>query len=126
MTQLKEAGLKVLIVDNNAQWRKYMRTLFNSGTTVVECTSGSSAVITYGKERPDWVIMDIAMDEIDGLSAARKIKQAHPKARVIFLTQFSEPEFRDEAAALGAEGYVLKDDVDQVQELIGQKAVAKR
>jgi CheY-like chemotaxis protein len=118
MTNAGSQALKVMVVDNDLRWRRFVRTLFSSDASVTECADGASAVIAYSKLLPDWVIMDIAMEPMDGLSAVTKIKQNFPRARVIFLTQFCEPEFRAEAARLGAVGYVLKDDVDRVQELI--------
>jgi two-component system, chemotaxis family, chemotaxis protein CheY len=110
--------LKILVADNDSRWRRFVRSLLLPYGAVSECDDGASAVLAFHKIRPDWVIMDVAMEPMDGLSAVRKIKSDFPNARVIFLSQFSEPEFRFEAAQLGAVAYIMKDDIDHLEELI--------
>jgi CheY-like chemotaxis protein len=112
------ARLKILVADNDPRWRRFVRSLLIPYGSVMECEDGASAVIAFQKVRPDWVIMDVAMEPMDGLSAVRRIKSEFPNARVIFLSQFSEPEFQFEAAQLGAVAYVLKDDMDCLEEII--------
>ena len=61
-----------------------------------------------GGGEPDIVLLDIRMPEMDGLEAARKIKQRHPKVGVIMLTAYDDRQFVVEAVRSGARGYVLK------------------
>jgi len=109
---------RVLIVDDDRRWRRLVRNLFESSSLVAECQDGADAILGFRTLQPDWVIMDIAMEPIDGLTAARRIKAEFPEARIIFLTQFDDREFREEAARLGATAYVLKDDMEQVEAII--------
>lgn len=108
----------ILVVDDDRRWRHLVRKLFDFDALVAECHDGADAILGFRSLQPDWVIMDIAMEPIDGLTAARRIKSEFPDARIIFLTQFNDKEFRDEAVRLGAAGYVLKDDLDQVETII--------
>jgi DNA-binding NarL/FixJ family response regulator len=59
--------------------------------------------------RPDIILMDIRMPDMDGISATRQIKQAVPTASVIMLTMYENPDYLFEAVKAGASGYVLKD-----------------
>jgi DNA-binding NarL/FixJ family response regulator len=66
--------------------------------------------------------MDIQMPGVDGLTATRRIKLAHPDARVIFVTDYDQSEFRAAAEEVGARGYVTKSDLSPLKGLI-EKAV---
>ncbi|OUP09537.1 response regulator transcription factor [Collinsella sp. An2] len=74
-------------------------------------TDGDAAVRLASEERPDVTLMDIQMPGCDGLSAAQKIIERDPTARIVFLTTFSDDEYIVRALALGARGYLIKQDV---------------
>ncbi len=60
---------------------------------------------------PDWILMDIKMEHLDGLAAAKAILLTTPQSKIIIVTSYDEPEFREEAEKIGVTGYVLKDNL---------------
>ena len=72
---------------------------------------GEEAVALFERERPDVLLMDIQMPGVGGLEAAERILAAHPEARVVFLTTFSDDEYIVRALRLGAKGYLIKQEV---------------
>lgn len=106
--------MKFLVVDDSECWRLFVKSLFDKHHTVIECDDGSQALEAYAKHHPDWVLLDIHMEKVDGLTAAAAIKGQFPSARIIFVTQYSDSGFRSEAARIGAEAYVTKDDFSQL------------
>lgn len=77
-------------------------------------TDGDAAVRLYAEAEPDIVLMDIQMPGRNGLSAAQEILRRDPTARIVFLTTFSDDEYIVRALALGARGYLIKQDVAAV------------
>jgi CheY-like chemotaxis protein len=115
--------MTILIVeDHNAVRRLIRREVEELAAEVFECDNGASASAAYALHQPDVVLMDIQMPGVDGLTATRRIKLAHPDARVIFVTDYDQSEFRAAADEVGARGYVTKSDLSPLKGLI-EKAV---
>jgi DNA-binding NarL/FixJ family response regulator len=76
---------------------------------VGEAANGREALAICSRVRPDLVLMDVRMPEMDGLEATRAIKQEYPKISVLILTMHENPDYLLEALKVGAAGYVLKD-----------------
>ena len=76
---------------------------------VGEAANGREALLLCSRLRPDLVLMDVRMPEMDGLMATREIKQKHPQISVMMLTMHENPDYLLEAIKAGAVGYVLKD-----------------
>lgn len=72
--------------------------------------SGLEAIELYDKLQPDLLLMDIRMEGMNGLEAAREILAKYPEATILFLTTFSDDEYIIEALKLGVKGYLLKQD----------------
>ncbi len=113
-----------MVVDDNSDWRQFVRSVFGRDYSIIECADGATAVDQYSTQRPDWVLMDIVMSPMDGLAAASLIKARYPEARIIFTTQHSESFLRDKAAALAPSGFVLKDEFWRLWEIISEKSDA--
>ena len=77
-------------------------------TDIYECPDGKDALIAYEAHHPDFVLMDISMQEMDGIAATRQIMAADPAAQVIIVTNFDDDLMREAARSAGARGYVLK------------------
>ena len=114
--------MKMLIVDDSATMRRCIRRILPAADEKLECSDGREAVRAFAKHQPDWVLMDIEMKDVDGLSAARQIKADWPDARIIFVTAHDKARYRDAALQLKVEGYVLKDDLDEINQIVGGKA----
>lgn len=74
-----------------------------------EAANGREALTLCSRLRPDLVLMDVRMPEMDGLAATRAIKQKHPKISILMVTMHENPDYLLEALKAGASGYVLKD-----------------
>ena len=111
------ATRKFLIVDDHAAFRQTIRAFLPAGT-VTECADGRDVLACYAAERPDWVLMDIEMAGLDGLSATRQLKQKFPEARVIIVSNHREEEFRGAARELGSCGFVNKDHLEELRGII--------
>jgi DNA-binding NarL/FixJ family response regulator len=102
---------RLLIVDDHELIRDGLRRVFGDepGLDVVgEATSGREAVDLCRRLRPDVVLLDARMPDLDGLAATRAIKQEHSAAHVLLITLNDNPEYVLEALKAGAAGYVLK------------------
>ena len=78
-----------------------------------EATNGREAVELCRRLRPDLVLMDVQMPEMDGLAATRAIKKEHPGVIVLMITAFEDPNYLLDAIKAGAAGYVLKHETPQ-------------
>ncbi|MGW6572661.1 response regulator [Streptomyces sp. NPDC054945] len=106
------AGLRAVIVDDQALVRTGFRMiLLSDGIEVVgEATTGGEAVAVVRRTRPDVVLMDIRMPEMDGIEATRRIlADGSTHTRVIILTTYDVNEYVYEALSAGASGFLLKD-----------------
>jgi CheY-like chemotaxis protein len=111
--------VRTMIADDHTAFRQMVTSLLQSaGAEVLECESGREAVTHFAQFQPELVFMDIAMKELDGLSATAQIKARFPAARIFMLTQYNDPDLREAARKAGAEGYLLKDDLSQLHLLL--------
>jgi DNA-binding NarL/FixJ family response regulator len=106
--------IRVLIADDQALLRGSFRLLVDLSpdcTTVGEAGTGAQAVALTGQHRPDVVLMDVRMPEMDGIEATRRIcaDPATAGTRVIILTTFDLDEYVYGALRAGASGFLLKD-----------------
>jgi DNA-binding NarL/FixJ family response regulator len=103
---------QVIIVDDHHLAREGLRDLLADEPdieVVGEAANGREALALCSRLRPDLVMMDVRMPEMDGLEATRAIKQELPKIIVLILTMHENPDYLLEALRAGAAGYVLKD-----------------
>ncbi|HVA23186.1 MAG TPA: response regulator transcription factor [Chloroflexota bacterium] len=104
----------VLIADDHAVYRMGLRDLLEPEFKVIsEATEGAEAVMKAQQHKPDVVVMDINMPGLDGISAAKQIRQSCPDTGVVVITAYDDDRRIFEAIQAGAAGYVLKDDDPQ-------------
>jgi len=115
--------MRILIVEDNANMQGYIKKFLLRKVPAIEllyeCASGEDAVEIYTRSRPDWVILDIKLTGMDGLTAARQIVTFDATANIVFLTHYDEPEYREAAHALGARDYILKENIFDLPRLLG-------
>ena len=94
----------ILIVDDNQPMRELLKiTLAGVAEIVGECAEGAESLAAYDRLRPDLVLMDVGMKNVDGITATRRIIEAFPqKARIAIVTDYYEAELRREAFEAGA------------------------
>jgi len=118
--------MKLLIVEDNAGVRRVIRSLVaRVAGEICECADGAEALALYNLEHPDFVLMDIQMDGMDGIPATRQIKGIDPTARVIIVTDYDQPDLQEAASQAGACGYVLKENLLELVRLLGEVSERK-
>src|SRR5262245_59843792 len=111
--------MRILIVDDSPVIRKMVRYFLSDiAQQVEECADGANALAAYEEHLPDWVLMDLSMPHVDGLTAMRGLLAAHPEARVAILTQYDSLALREAATQAGAREYLLKDDLTPLRSLL--------
>ncbi len=103
--------ITILIVDDHPMVREGLRSMLNApGFAVIgEAGSGEDAVKLAKALHPDVVLMDIRMENVDGISALQRIKQIDPRIHVIMVTTYPNTTYLLQSLAAGASGFVLKD-----------------
>jgi DNA-binding NarL/FixJ family response regulator len=104
------SSVRILIADDHALFRDGLRSLLQSqGHEVVgEAPNGKAAVELATRLRPDLVLMDISMPELDGVAATKELTAALPDVKVVILTASEHSETLFDAIKAGAQGYLLK------------------
>jgi DNA-binding NarL/FixJ family response regulator len=103
--------VRVLIVDDDDLMRAGLRSVLSSDATievVAEAGDGRAGVERVRELRPDIVLMDVRMPDLDGISATREVLAARPDVKVVILTTFEEDEYIFGALRAGASGFLLK------------------
>jgi DNA-binding NarL/FixJ family response regulator len=104
--------VRLLIADDHALVREGMRAMLASEPNlevVGEAENGREALELCRELRPDLILMDVRMPEMDGMAATRVIKGEYPSTSVLIVTTHESPEYLMDAIRAGAAGYVLKD-----------------
>jgi DNA-binding NarL/FixJ family response regulator len=104
--------IRVLIVDDHTVVRRGLRGFFDlldDIEVVGEAEDGRRAVAMVETLRPEVVLMDIVMPQMDGIAAIGEIKKSHPEVEIVALTSFIEEDRVTAALEAGATGYLLKD-----------------
>jgi len=108
----ESAAIRVMVVDDHPMVRSGLKALlsvYDDLEFAGEATNGAEAVRLCDRVKPDVILMDLVMPEMDGAAATRAIRERHPQVRVVVLTSFKEDELVQGALRAGAIGYLLKD-----------------
>jgi DNA-binding NarL/FixJ family response regulator len=114
------ASLKLLVADDHELVRKGIRAIVAeqpSWEIVAEATTGREAVEKAKTAKPDIVILDVSMPELNGMEAARQMLRNDVKCRILMLTVHESDQIVREAIVAGVRGYVLKSDANR--DLVG-------
>jgi two-component system chemotaxis response regulator CheY len=101
----------ILLVDDESHIRKFMSLLLRhlGIARIFEAPNGSAALEVYKKEKPDLILLDVNMPQMDGIETLRALKALDPDCVVVMLTSLANRQTIDAAAALGAANYIRKD-----------------
>lgn len=111
--------IRALIADDDAGFRQRVKELLASEPDIIivgEAADGQEAIQKARELRPDLVLMDVRMPGLNGVNATHQLKEEMPEAKVIMLSVFDLPEYREAAIVSGASAYVVKKSV--VEELV--------
>ncbi|MEQ7050604.1 hybrid sensor histidine kinase/response regulator transcription factor [Paenibacillaceae sp. P-4] len=102
--------IKILLADDQPLIRESLRLLLGEEQDfeVAVAGDGKQAIEQCEKDRPDIVLMDINMPEMDGITATKSLKETWPDIRIIMITTIEDVSLASEALRIGAEGYLLK------------------
>jgi DNA-binding NarL/FixJ family response regulator len=111
--------MKVLLLEENSVVRNLIRRVVASpGTWIQECDDAAQAIAAYAACRPDFVIMDTGTKCPDGIAVSRQIKAMDPTARIVLVSDYDDAIMRESARRAGACGYVLKDNLLEIADLL--------
>ncbi len=105
--------IRILVVDDFKAWLRQVRLLLQSRPecqVIGEASDGPEAVRKAEDLKPDLILLDIGLPKLNGIEAARQIRQRSPNSEIIFLSQNSDLEVVRKAFSMGALGYVRKTD----------------
>lgn len=103
--------MNILLVDDDPFVALSLKTILEAQpdlTVVATGSNGHDAINLYEQHTPDVLLMDIRMEQMNGLEAAGAILDKHPDAKILLLTTFSDDEYILKAIQLGAKGYIIK------------------
>ena len=114
IAQLKFMTVSVLIDDDHKDWRRTVRLLLHERPelqVICEVADGLEAVQKADELKPDLILLDIGLPKLNGIEAARQIRQLPLSSKIIFLSQDNSLDVVQVALSTGAQGYVCKTDV---------------
>lgn len=122
--------MRIMIVDDDPLVTQSLKIILEKDGDIEVaslCSSGREAVAAYPEVKPDVVLSDIRMEDMDGLDATAEILALDASAKIILLTTFLDDEYINRALKVGAKGYILKQDCaslgDAVRAVAGGQTV---
>ncbi|HKW31904.1 MAG TPA: response regulator [Candidatus Acidoferrum sp.] len=106
-------ALRILAVDDFEPWRRFVSSALRQQLnlqTFVEVSDGLEAVYKAENLRPDLILLDIGLPTLNGIKAARRIRDVSPDSKILFLSEESSSEVAEAALEAGGAGYVVKSD----------------
>ena len=115
--------ISLLIAEDNEKMRRLLKSLLGDLVSVVwECSDGAEVLAAYNHHRPDFVLMDIQMKLMDGITATQRIKAVDPAARIIIVTDYDQADLREAARQAGACAFVAKENLLELVRLLQEQS----
>jgi DNA-binding NarL/FixJ family response regulator len=108
------APLRILLVDDFASWRSYVASVLQERECfegVGEAADGQEAIEKATELQPDLILMDIAMPKLNGIEAARRIRDRAANSKIVFISLEISDELAEAAVAVGAQAYIAKREI---------------
>jgi DNA-binding NarL/FixJ family response regulator len=105
--------IRVLVVDDYEPWRRFASTALLKQPelqVIGEVSDGLEAVQQAQQLQPDLILLDIGLPTLNGIEAARRIREVSPASKVLFVSENRSPDTAEEALSTGAGGYIVKSD----------------
>ncbi len=112
---MSDRAINILLADDHTIVRQGLKLILSAHSDlqiVGEAANGKEAVELAAKLKPDIVLLDVAMPELNGIEATRKMVEANSRLRVLILSMHKEAVYVRETLRAGARGYILKDAID--------------
>jgi DNA-binding NarL/FixJ family response regulator len=113
MEQTLSPTIRILIADDYKDWRRQVRLLFQARPewqVIAEAAEGPEVIQKAQELKPDLIVLDIGLPKLNGIEAARQIRQLSPSAKIVFLSQNNDLDVVRAALGAGGLGYVYKTD----------------
>jgi DNA-binding NarL/FixJ family response regulator len=110
---LATSSIRVLVVDDSEPFRRVLRSILQNKLewrTIVEAQDGVEAIELAQALQPDLILLDIRLPKLNGIEAARRIRELAPGSKILFVSQESSVDIVQAAFSIGASGYVVKMD----------------
>jgi DNA-binding NarL/FixJ family response regulator len=103
-------AIRVLVVDDYEPWQRFISTMLQKQPElqiIGAVLDGLKAVPQTQELQPDLILLDIGLPTINGIEAARRIREVSPASKILFVSETRSPEIAEEALNTGARGYVV-------------------
>jgi DNA-binding NarL/FixJ family response regulator len=107
------SAIRVLVVDDYEPWHRFISTMLQKQPElqiIGAVCDGLEAVQRAQELQPDLILLDIGLPTVNGLDAARRIRECAPQSKILFVSENRSPEIAEKALGTGASGYLVKSD----------------
>jgi len=108
---VKTSGISIIVVDDYQPWRDYVCSTLPQwldSPVIAEARDGLEAVHRAEELQPDLILLDVGLPELNGIEAARFIRETSPQSKILFVSEDRSPEIAEEGLRTGARGYISK------------------
>ncbi len=104
-------SIRILLVDDDSTWRRFERSILAEDArleVIAEACDGLEGVQKAEQVQPDLILLDIGLPALNGIDAARRIRQVSPKSKIVFVTSNPSLYALRDALAVGGHAFVIK------------------